>query len=197
MFHFFHMFRRLRKMIPSASLLNMYKTYMYVQSKIDYGLSIWGCATEVNLNRVQRIPNLLARIICNNFDYTHSRGIDLVRSIIETPDITWKTRIRSACFNVQMYLWPPTPFSVSRRQHACWYTWVWWAMRIWIAPSQWETALLCNDVSHWLGTIQGALRIWCTKDIYKRSFLYKGISLWNKLPPWVKESMSLNDFKHN
>ena len=36
----------------------------------------------------------------------------------------------------------------------------------------------------------------CTKDIYKRSFLYKGSSLWNKVPPWVKKSTSLNDFKH-
>ena len=73
------MFRRLRKLLPSALLLNMYKTY--VQSKTDYELSIWGCTTEVNLNRVQRIQNLLARIICNNFDYIHSRGIDFVRSL--------------------------------------------------------------------------------------------------------------------
>ena len=36
-----------------------------------------------------------------------------------------------------------------------------------------------------------------TKEIYKRSFLYKGSSLWNKLPPRVKEFTSLNDFKHN
>ena len=35
----------------------------------------------------------------------------------------------------------------------------------------------------------------CPKGIYKRSILYKGSSLWNKLPPWVKESTSLNDFK--
>ena len=47
----------------------------------DYGLSIWGCTTEVNLDRVQRIQNLLARIIYNKFDYIHSRGIDLVRSL--------------------------------------------------------------------------------------------------------------------
>ena len=37
----------------------------------------------------------------------------------------------------------------------------------------------------------------CTKEIYKRSFSYKVSSLWNKLPTWVKESTSLNDFKHN
>ena len=30
---------------------------------------------------MQRIQNLLARIICNNFDYIHSRGIELVRSL--------------------------------------------------------------------------------------------------------------------
>ena len=37
----------------------------------------------------------------------------------------------------------------------------------------------------------------CPKRIYKRSILYKGSSLWNKLPPWVKESTYLNDFKQN
>ena len=79
MYYYFHMFRRLRKLLPSAILLNIYKTY--VESKIDYGLSFWGCTTEVNPNRVQRIQNLLARIICDNFDYIHSRGIDLVRSL--------------------------------------------------------------------------------------------------------------------
>ena len=79
MYYSFHMFCRLRKILPSALLLNKYKAY--VQWKIDYGLSIWGCITEVNLDRVQRIQNLLGRIICNNFDYIHSRGIDLVRSL--------------------------------------------------------------------------------------------------------------------
>ena len=70
------MFCCLKKILPSALLLNIYKAY--VQSNIDRELSIWGCAT-VNLNRVQRIQNLLAGIICNNFDYIHSRGIDLAR----------------------------------------------------------------------------------------------------------------------
>ena len=71
-YHYFHMFRRLKKIIPSALLLNIYKAF------VNCELSIWGCAT-VNLNRVQRIQNLLARIISNNFNYIHSRGIDLAR----------------------------------------------------------------------------------------------------------------------
>ena len=99
MFYYFHMFRRLRKIRPSALLLNIYKTF--VQSKIDYGLSIWGCTTEVNLDRIQRIQNLLARIICNNFDNIHSRGIDF-SSIIEAPNHTRKSKLLSVCFSAQV-----------------------------------------------------------------------------------------------
>ena len=68
-----------KTILPSVLLLNIYKAD--VQSKIDYGLSTRGCTTEVNINSVQRIKNLLARIICNNFDYIHSRDIDLLRSL--------------------------------------------------------------------------------------------------------------------
>ena len=94
------MFRRLQK--KSALLLNIYKAY--VQSNIDYELSVWSCATEVNLNRVQRIQNLLARVICNNFDYIHSRGIDLDRSLKLRP--YEKDETTFCVFNVQMYSWP-------------------------------------------------------------------------------------------
>ena len=73
------------------------------------------------------------------------------------------------CFNVQTYSWPRTPLSEYWRHHACWYTWVWYKER-------WECG--CGAP-------------------YKISFLYKGSSLCNNLPPWVKESTSLNDFKHN
>ena len=103
MYYYFHMFRRLRKILPSALLLNIYKTY--VQSKIDYGLSIWGCTTEVNLNRVQRIQNLLVRIICNNFHYTVRDGVSnhqphdclLNRLFSQRPKKTSKLRVTGLC----------------------------------------------------------------------------------------------------
>ena len=79
MYYYVHMFRRLRKILPSQLLLNIYKSYM--QSKIDDGLSIRGCTTEANLDRIQRIQNLLARITCNNFDYINFRGIEMVRTL--------------------------------------------------------------------------------------------------------------------
>ena len=46
------------------------------------------------------------------------------------------------------------------------------------APSQWETALLCNDVSHWLGTnLESALYM-----------SYSCVSL-HRLTHWCKDSM--------
>ena len=144
MFYYFHVFRRLRKIHPSVLLPNI-----YVQSKIDYGLSIWGCTTEVNLNRVQRIQNLLARIMSNNFDAIHSRGIDF-SSIIEVPNHTRKTRLLSVCFNAQVFM----------ASHPI----------IWVMTSP------CMLI--YIGMIQRALRIWiyiymprCTKDIYKIFFV--------------------------
>ena len=79
MYYYVHMFRRLRKILPSQLLLNISKSY--VQAKIDYGLSIWGCITEANFDRIQRIRNLSARIMCNNFDYINFRGIEMVRTL--------------------------------------------------------------------------------------------------------------------
>ena len=42
---------------------------------------LWGCTTEANLDRIQRIQNLLTRIMCNNFDYINFRGIEMVRTL--------------------------------------------------------------------------------------------------------------------
>ena len=170
--YYVHMFRRLRKILPSQLLLNIYKSY--VQSKIDYGLSIWGCTTEFNLDRIQRIQNLLARIIYNNFDYINSRGIDMVRSLkLQT------IRERRDYFLCTLMF---------KCIHG-------------LAPHY-----LCNDVTmhvdiHGYDTRSAEnMDLYlpsCSKEIYKRSFLYKGSSLWNQLPSTLKDSMSLNEFKRN
>ena len=57
-----HVIHRVNKTLPKQLLLKIHKSY--VQSKLDYGLSIWGCTAEENLDRVHRIQNFCARIIC-------------------------------------------------------------------------------------------------------------------------------------
>ena len=71
LYYYVNMLRRLRKILPSQLLLNIYKSY--VQYTIDYGLSIWGCTTAANLDHIQRIQNLLARLMRNNV-MTSSNG---------------------------------------------------------------------------------------------------------------------------
>ena len=77
--YYLHVLRRLSKILPKQLLLKIYKSF--IQSKLDYGLSIWGCTTEGNLDRFQIIQNVCARIICRNFDYINIRGIKLVKSL--------------------------------------------------------------------------------------------------------------------
>ena len=172
MYYYVHMFRRLRKILPSQLLLNIYKSY--VQSKIDYGLSIWGCTTEANFDRIQRIQNLLARIMCNNFDYINFRGIEMVRTL----------RLQTIRERRDYFLC----ILMFKCIHG-------------LAPHY-----LCNDVTMYVD-INGYdtrsaenMDLYlprCSREIYKRSFLYKGSSLWNQLPSCLKESISIIDFKRN
>ena len=172
MYYYVHMFRRLRKILPSQLLLNIYKSY--VQSKIDYGLCIWGCTTEANLDRIQRIQNLLARIMCNNFDSINFRGIEMVRTL----------RLQTIRERRDYFLC----ILMFKCIHG-------------LAPHY-----LCNDVTMYVD-INGYdtrsaenMDLYlprCSREIYKRSFLYKGSSLWNQLPSCLKESISIIDFKRN
>ena len=65
---------------------------------------------------------------------------------------------------------------------------------------------LCNDVTMYIDIngydTRSAKNIdlylpRCWREIYKRSFLYKGSSLWNQLPSRLKESISIIAFKRN
>ena len=46
----------------------------------DYACTIWG-SVNANTKCIQRLQNRAARIICNNFDISNYRGIDLVREL--------------------------------------------------------------------------------------------------------------------
>ena len=77
--YFIHVVLRLRRIFPRSLLLQVYKSY--IQSKMEYGLTIWGCTSDTNLGKIQRIQSLAARIITGNFGYIHSGGVDIIRSL--------------------------------------------------------------------------------------------------------------------
>ena len=51
--YYIHVLRRLNEIFRKQLLLKVYKSY--VQFKLDYGLSNWGCTTKGNLDQVQII----------------------------------------------------------------------------------------------------------------------------------------------
>ena len=59
------------------------------------------------------------------------------------------------------------------------------------APSQWETALLCNAVSHWLGTsLESALKFTQASQL----FVWH-IEAWLKWPPFSRRYLQMNFFQ--
>ena len=119
--YYVHVLRRLNKISPKQLLLRIYKSY--IQSKLDYGLAIWGCTTEGDLDRVQRIKNFCARNIYQNFDYINTIEIDLAWIIGDT-DHSPTQRLFSKCFNVWMDTWLGTSLLMQWYYHHCRCTWL-------------------------------------------------------------------------
>ena len=170
--YFIHVLRRLRRIFPKGLLLKVYKSY--IQSKLEYGLTIWGCTTDTNLGKIQRIQSLAARIITGNFDYIHSRGVDIVRSLHLQ---TVKDR-RDYFLCVLMF----------KCIHG-------------LAPNYLRNDVTMYVDIHGYDTRSGEnMDLYVPrviKDIYKRSFSYMATNLWNQLPTDVKESATLDSFKQN
>ena len=78
MYYHLSLLRRLRPIFPK-DLLQVYKSY--IQPRLDYGITLYACSTQKNIDLVQRVQNHAARLITGNFDYINCRGIDLIKSL--------------------------------------------------------------------------------------------------------------------
>ena len=68
----------MKKTANKDMLLYFYN--VYIQPLIDYGITIWSNAQAQLIAMVQRLQNICARLILDNFNY-NVRGLDLVRSL--------------------------------------------------------------------------------------------------------------------
>ena len=48
---------------------------------LEYAATVWGFTSKQNINRIQRIINLCARIINKNYDFINCRGINLAKEL--------------------------------------------------------------------------------------------------------------------
>ena len=69
------LFRQLRRKFTQDLLLQVYKSY--IQPLLDYGITLYGCSTQENIDLVQRVQNHAARLITRNFDNMNGHAIEL------------------------------------------------------------------------------------------------------------------------
>ena len=61
----------------NESFLQVYKGY--IQPRLDYGITLYGCSTQKNIDLVQRVQSHATRLMMGNFVYINCRGINLVK----------------------------------------------------------------------------------------------------------------------
>ena len=168
--YYLHLLRRLKRVLPKDLLMTVYKAYF--QSKFDYGISVWGCTTQSNIDKIQRMQNRVARIITGCYDFINTRGLDLVDEL-NLQNITEKGNyfLCNLMFK-SIHGLAPTYLSDSIVMNA--------------DVNEHNTSGAQNR-----NVYQPRPRI----EKYKNSFLYKAGELWNALPPSVKESPDLDTFK--
>ena len=171
MHYLLSLLRRLRAIFPQNLLLQVYKSY--IQPKLDYGLTIYGCTTQENLTLVQRLQNHAARLILGNFDYINFRGIELVKSL--------------------------GLYTIEERRDYFLATLMFKSIHG-LAPAYLCNQVVMNfDVNGYDTRGTDSMNVYLPKlkkDIYKNSFLYKGGQVWNCLPDVVKDSPNLEAFKY-
>ena len=171
MYYHLSLLRRLRRIFPKDILLQVYKSY--VQPRLDYGITLYGCSTQKNIDLIQRVQNHAARLITGNFDYINCRGIELVKSL---NFYTIRDR-RDYFLTILMF----------KSIHG-------------IAPTYLSDRVVMNfdvngydtrglDMELYLPTLR--------KESYRNSFMYMGGKLWNDLPEFVQNSANIESFKCN
>ena len=156
----------------NGSFLQVYKSY--IQPRLDYGITLYGCSTQKNIDLFQRVQNHAARLIMGNFDYINCRGIDLVKRL----NLYTIRERRDYVFTTLMF----------KAIHG-------------IAPQYLSDRIDMHFDIHGYDTGEaGSMNVYLPavhKEIYRNSFLYSGGKLWNELSDFVKNSTNIETFKRN
>ena len=171
MYYHLSLLRRLRRMFPKELLLQVYKSY--IQPRFDYGITLYGCSTQKNIDLVQRVQNHAARMITGNFDYINCRGIGLVKSL----------NLYNICDRRDYFL----TILMFKAIHG-------------ITPTYLSDRIVMNfDVNSYdtRGSDMDLYLPTLRKEVYRNIFMYIGGKLWNDLPEFVQNSTNIESFKHN
>ena len=171
MYYHLSLLRRLCLIFPKDLLLQVYKSY--IQPRFDYGITLYACTTQKNIDLVQRVQNHAARLITGNHDYINCRGIDLMKSL----NLYTIRERRDYFLTILMF----------KAIHG-------------IAPTYLSDRIVMDfDVNGYdaRGSDMDLYLRTPHKEAYRNTFMYMGGKLWNELPEFVKNSRNIESFERN
>ena len=162
---------RIKNMVTPEMLKTVYNSI--IQPTIDYAITVWGNTSAENLSKIQRLQNKAARIICNNFDYINTRGIDLVKQL------RWMNVNERFLYFERLLMFK------------CIYG---------MAPDYLTNGIIMDVEVKNVNTRTHDMDVYIPfpkNELAKRSFYYSGGKNWNNLPPKLKEITNIEQFKKN
>ena len=142
--------------------MQVYKSY--TQSRLDYGITMYGFSTEKNIDLIQSVQNHAARLITGIFDSRNCRWNYQVKSLNLCSYHPWYRRSFSYNIDVWNYSWECTnlPFL---SHHEVWCKWLW------------HQSIRYGFIYNYLHGEKGLIEI---------SFFYMDGKLWNDLQSLYK-----------
>jgi hypothetical protein len=165
-----HLMRRLSKFLQRETMLQIYKSYM--MPILEYAATVWGYTIDENINMVQRIINMCARIISKNYDFVNFRGEDILKELGLN---TFKQR-RDFLLSVLMY----------KCHNGC-------APAILTDKLTLQSEITERRSRHSDECMYHVPRTRTKKA--ERAFIVQGPVIWNKIPLDIREAPSLECFK--
>ena len=157
--------KRLKPFLPNHIIQKLYSPF--IQSNIDYCLTIWGRCAATYLDLIRRLQNRAAPVISNNYNRE-------ISSLSLCKKFGWMTISQR-----QKYLDGCLMFKYLRNKDF------------------YNFKYVNNSHNHQtrLATSKSLLIPKPNTTYFKHSFIYSVISLWNGLPSFIKSATNLKSFK--
>jgi hypothetical protein len=162
--------RRISSFVPPKLLDTIFKTYL--QPVLEYGSTVWGFCSEENIEKIQHLQNMAARITTSSYDFINIRGIDLVQKLEWQTFIQRRDYLTASLMHKCVY--GQAPYYLCNNIH------------------------LLNDMNSRSTRHSEANKLLLPKpniDKFKRSFQYAGGQCWNNMDDGLRSEQNIISFK--
>ena len=165
------MAQRLMQVLPYTYISTIY--YAFIQPFIDYGFSVWGNTSDLNIKKVQRLQSRAAPVLTNNFNYEISSHNILKQQKWQNVE---KRKEFLTCILMYKCVNNSAPFYLS------------------------DDILYANQVHNYMTRNIANDHLYIPQartEYFKKSLLYIGPKLWNELPISIRSVTTIDHFKRS